>query len=299
MSHGISVGMLQGIGGLLLTGLTIVGGWIIAWFVDRGQGPGQPTMTRLDWIVITFGSALALMALLWGALLIAPRLIALWRELRPAVKPASDNGAPAAVGRKPSATSHVEFVVEGAWLNTPFHFSTHGANETGDAVFAEDAYLTITASDFLESVRVQMIVSSSDNRHVHEYWHKGVFEGAVTPGMTERIRFFRRTFWFEKVGSTSVRREGEIILFDGTPEEVKGYPCGLSSIKVYVHHKRGKERGRLVIDSDVVPAPRSRLVVGDRVKLVIGNNYVRPFGAAMVYEDIAHEAQEKSKGIHP
>jgi hypothetical protein len=168
---------------------------------------------------------------------------AVWRRTKDRDVPtASVTGAVAPAQNEPIKKPPVEFLVEGGWLNTPFRFSNVGMNDRHQTIYCEDAYVTLMANEFLDSVRVQLIVTMGNPQRTHEYWHKGIFEGTVTPGMSEAIRFFRRTFRLPRVdvendgreGFTKrhLRHEGEVILFDGTPAEVKRVPWGLMSIKV-------------------------------------------------------------------
>ena len=67
---------------------------------------------------------------------------------------------------------------------------------------------------------------------------------------------------------------------------MKDFPKGLTTVKVYVHRKgENPYRGSLVIDSDPIHAPRSRLTVTSQMKLVVNDNFRRPFGDGMIYDE--------------
>jgi hypothetical protein len=68
------------LGNAAYAGLALVLGWLVAWFVSGGEG--QPEMTRWDWVYITFFSAFGFLTLLWGVVLVIPRVRTLWREIR-------------------------------------------------------------------------------------------------------------------------------------------------------------------------------------------------------------------------
>jgi hypothetical protein len=213
---------------------------------------------------------------------------------------------PVAPASRKGAQPPIVFAIEGDWLNTPFK-----RGDAGTGVFSEDAYLTLTANDFLEFVRVEILATEQGGlRRQHAHWHKGKFQGTLTPGMIDTIRIFRRTFDFEKVSvkndkgghtHTQRRRMLDVILFDGTEDEVK-VSAPLISVEVKVHRKRladeAVESVSFVLDVDRVLSPQSRLIVsGGPLQVNIPNHYARQFGAAMIYEDIAQEPQASKSDV--
>lgn len=190
----------------------------------------------------------------------------------------------------------VEFLVEGNWLNTPFQ---KGDGPEGLGVHYEDVYLTLEANEFLEHVRVEMIACEEyGKRPTHVRWHKGTFEGAVPAGMKEAIRVFRRRFDFERIairnangGHTHTQRRSmkEVVLFDGTPSEVRTNAPAIS-FEIRVHRKRAHgdiEKVAFVVTVDDALAPQSRLFANGGPLQIRADPMARPFGAAMIYEDIA------------
>lgn len=204
----------------------------------------------------------------------------------------------------------VSFVIEGNWLNTPFQRGDGGL--AGLGLFSEDVYLTLTANDFLEVVRVEIVATDSANRKF-EYWHAGKFQGSVTRGMKDTIRVFRRTFDFEPIairneggGHTHSRRRRmrDVLLFDGTGAEAKIGGSGIIAMEVRIHRKgtadEAPEGVSFVLDADNSLAPTSRLVVtGGPLQIKIPNNYVRQFNATMINEDITDDTQGGESAVEP
>lgn len=73
-------GAIQKIGEYLLVALLFAAGWLVAYFVSRGEG--QPAMTRWDWVYITFLAAGGILLLLWGVALLIPKVVDAVRSLK-------------------------------------------------------------------------------------------------------------------------------------------------------------------------------------------------------------------------
>jgi hypothetical protein len=190
----------------------------------------------------------------------------------------------------PPTRDAVDFVIKGHWLNTLFQCASLGPNEAGEPIYSEDIYLTVIANSFLENVTLSVAVRGPNSPDdIREYRHGGKINGTVTPGMQETIRIYRRTFRLAACSiefqdgsgdkSARLRRDVQAVFFDGTSAELKTQVNDLQTVEARLHHKGGSVVARFVLDTRVIAAPRSRIVLGGGpIRADIPNNFMNALG---------------------
>ena len=300
----IGAGVLQGFGGTIYAGVIFLLGLAVAWFVSRGEGPGQNPMTRWDWVLITLIASGVIAIVFYVAVDAYPKVANIWREWfakvdAPRETPSTLEAEAPSSPTKPA----IDFVIEGNWLNTPFRRGElPNPTDPLRPFHTEEIELVLTARDFLEHVRVEIIATAlADRERKHTHWHRGIFEGALTPGMTETISLFRRAFDFESIqiknskgGHTRTKRRRLLDVYLFPQSAALKIDSAFINVEVIVHRKRKPDevpdRITFTLDVDSVLAPQSRLVpTSGPLEICIPNHYARQFAATMIYEDIDTE----------